>query len=45
MKPPTSQKEVRQLIGVVNYYNNMWAKRSHTLAPLTNIESSNVKFK
>ena len=45
MKPPTSQKEVRQLIGVVNYYNNMWEKVSHTLAPLTNIQSSNVKFK
>ena len=23
----------------------MWGKLSHTLAPLTNIESSNVKFK
>ena len=33
MKPPTSQKEVRQFLGVVNYYRNMWARCSNTLAP------------
>ena len=45
MKPSTLQKEVRQLIGVVKYYNNIWARYSHKLAPLTNNESNNVKFK
>ena len=45
MNPPTSQKEARQFIGVVNYYFGMWERLSHTLAPLTNITSIIVKFK
>ena len=45
MKPPNYQKEVHQFIGVVNYYRNMWSRRSHMLAPLTNIKSSKVKCK
>ena len=45
MKPYTSQKEVCQLIGVVNYYRNLWAKHPHMLAPLTRIEYNKVKFK
>ena len=39
MNLPTSTKEVRNFIGVVNYYRDMWAISSHTLAPLTNITS------
>ena len=27
MKPPTPQKEVRQFIGVVNCYRDLWPKR------------------
>ena len=45
MKPPTSGKEVRQFIGVVNYYRGMWERRSHTLAPLTKITPNKVKSK
>ena len=45
MKPPISRKKVRQFIGVVNYYLDIWARRSHTLANLTNITYSKVKFK
>ena len=45
MKPPTYQKEVRQFLCVLNHYHNMWARRSHLLAPLTNITSCKVKFK
>ena len=45
MKPPTYQKEVHQFVGVLNYYRGIWARRSHTLAPLTNITSRKVKFK
>ena len=44
MKLPTSRKESRQLIGVVNYYRNVWARILHKLAPLTTIMSSKVKF-
>ena len=39
MNPPTSQKRVRRFIGVVNYYRNMWPRQSHTVAPLTKINS------
>ena len=35
MAPPTSRKEVRKVIGIINYYRDMWPRRSHTLAPLT----------
>ena len=45
MKPPTSRKEVRQLIGVVNYYPDMWTRRSHMLAPLTKITPNKRKYK
>ena len=37
MKPLTSRKEVQKFIGVVNYYHNMWTRRSHTLATLTKL--------
>ena len=33
--PPTSQKEVRQFIIVVNSYRDMWEILSHMLASLT----------
>ena len=44
MAPRTSRGEVRQFISVVNYYHDMWARRSHTLAMLTNIPYIKVKF-
>ena len=44
MAPPTSQKKVWKFIGVINYYRNIWPRRSHTLSPLTKITSTNRKF-
>ena len=41
----TSKMEVQKFIGVMNYYHNMWARRSHMLAPLTRITSTRVNFK
>jgi hypothetical protein len=43
--PPTTQKQVRTFIGMVNYYRDMWIRRSETLAPLTALTSKKVKFK
>ena len=43
--PPKTRKQLRGFIGMVNYYRDMWPKRSHLLAPLTSLTSKNVKFK
>jgi hypothetical protein len=44
IKAPTTRKELRQFIGIVNYYRDMWFFRSELLAPLTSLTSSKVKF-
>jgi hypothetical protein len=44
MVRPTTGKELRCFIGMVNYYQNMWVRRSELLAPLTSMASKNVKF-
>ena len=43
--PPTTRKQVRTFIGMVNYYRDMWIRRSETLAPLTALTSKNVPIK
>jgi hypothetical protein len=42
--PPTTQKQVRSFIGLINYYQDMWPRRSETLAPLTHLTSKDVPF-
>ena len=44
LQPPTTHKELRQFIGLLNYYREMWPRRSELLAPLTNLLSNKVKF-
>ena len=41
---PRNQKEVRGFIGMVNFYKNMWPKRSSILGPLTDITGKGKKF-
>jgi hypothetical protein len=43
-RSPKTQKELRNFIGIVNYYHDMLFCRSELLAPLTSLTSSNVKF-
>ena len=45
MTPPTNKKQVRSFIGLVNYYRNMWDRRSQLLQPLNTLMSYKVKFK
>ena len=45
MVPPTSRKELQKFIGVINYYCDMWTRRSHTLAPLTKLMFIKRNFK
>jgi hypothetical protein len=37
LNPPNNVKELRQFLGMVQYYRDMWAKRSEMLAPLTDL--------
>ena len=42
---PTKKKQLRSFLGMVNYYRDMWRKRSHILAPLTSITSAKATWK
>ena len=41
---PTTKKQLRGFIGLVNYYRDMWVRRSHILAPLARLTSKTVKW-
>jgi hypothetical protein len=41
---PMTRRELRRFIGKVNYYRDMWIRRSDVLAPLTKLTSKNFKF-
>ena len=43
--PPKNRKELRRFIGLVNYYRDMWVRRSHVLAPLAALTSKTTKWK
>ena len=45
MNIPKNTKEVCAFIGIVHYYNDMWANQSHLLHTLTALTSHKVKFK
>ncbi len=37
IQPPTNVKELRHFLGMVQYYCDLWARRSKMLAPLTSL--------
>ena len=41
---PIFFKQLRQFIGMINFYCDMWQKRAELLAPLTALTSKNVKY-
>ena len=44
LAPPTTRKHLRRFIGLINYYRDMWAKRSELLAPLSRLTSDKNKW-
>jgi len=41
---PKNKREVRKFVGMVNYYRDMWIRRSDTLAPLTKLCSKTATW-
>ena len=42
---PKTKRELRKFIGIVNYYRDMWIRRSHLLAPLSALTSKQAKWR
>ena len=41
---PKTKKQLRSFIGMINYYRDMWIRRSEVLAPLKSLTSKSVKW-
>ncbi len=44
LTPPSTKRQLRRFLGMINYYRDMWRRRSHILAPLTAMCSAKAKF-
>jgi hypothetical protein len=45
LSPPNIKRQLRHFLGMINYYRDMWQKRSHMLDPLTGLVSPLIKYK
>ena len=43
LTPPTTKSQLRCFLGMINYYRDMWQRRSH-IAPLMAMCSAKTKF-
>ena len=44
LKPPKTKRQLRHFLGMVNFYRDVWRRRSHILSPLTGLVSKTAKF-
>jgi hypothetical protein len=44
LKSPTTLRQLRSFLGMVNYYRDMWKRRSHLISPLTELTIKGKKF-
>ena len=44
LNPPKTNRQLRHFLGMVNFYCDMWRRRSHLLAPLTELVGKEAKF-
>ena len=42
---PKTRRQLRGFIGIINFYRDMWIRRSHILAPLASLTSNSKPFK
>jgi hypothetical protein len=45
IKAPRTRRQLRHFLGMVNYYRDMWRRRSHLTAPLSRLVSKDVKWR
>eukprot|EP00957_Ditylum_brightwellii_P126307 9629863-Ditylum_brightwellii.AAC.1 len=45
IEPPKNKKQLRRLIGIINFYRYIWKGRPEKLAPLTVPTSKKAKWK
>ena len=43
LDPPRNVREVRRVLGIIQYYRDIWERRSHILAPLTTLVGESGK--
>ena len=41
---PTTKRQLRRFIGLINYYRDMWIRRSEILSPLSKLCSKTIKW-
>ena len=39
LQPPSDVKQLRRVLGIIQYYRDIWEKRTDLLAPLTDLVS------
>ena len=43
MQPPKTVKQVKQFLGMVNFYRDLWSRQFHILAPLNKLSAVKKK--